>query len=67
MAPTWVEALSWVRGKVYMDLRRETIEQSPEYEPSRPVDREYEEELHGYYGRRGYWEPENEVNEPEEG
>ncbi len=66
MAPTWVEELSWVRGKVYMDLRRETIEQSPRYESSRPVDREYEEELHGYYGRRGYWEPENEVNEPEE-
>ncbi len=63
LAPMWIEELSWVRGEAYTELRRETIEASPEYEPARPLKRVEEEELHRYYGRRGYWEIEDDVNE----
>lgn len=55
VSPTWVEEVRWLEQKVHVDLKRETIRKSPEYEPGRPVEREYEEALHRHYGRRGYW------------
>jgi hypothetical protein len=38
-----------------VDLTREQIKASPEYDASRPVERDYESRLHDYYGRPGYW------------
>ena len=39
----------------YMDLDQESIKNSPEYDPSAPVNRMYEEILHDYYGQPKYW------------
>jgi hypothetical protein len=55
VAPRWVEKVSWAEQKVYVDLKREVIKKSPEYDPSKPVNREYEEVLYDYYGRPKYW------------
>jgi hypothetical protein len=49
--PSWVESVDWVERKVNIDLPRETIKNSPEYDPSMPVNREYEERLYDFYGR----------------
>ncbi len=55
VAPTWIEIIDWGRTKVHIDLKRETIKNSPEYDPSMPVNREYETRLYDFYGRPKYW------------
>jgi hypothetical protein len=55
VSPCWIERIDWNASKVYIDLSREMIKRSPEYDPSKPLDRAYEEQLHQYYDRPGYW------------
>ncbi len=52
----WVEDLRWAQTEVAVNLSREEIENSPDYDPTQSVDREYEILLHRHYQRRGYWE-----------
>jgi uncharacterized protein YrrD len=51
----WIDEVSWLGSKVTVDLTKEEIEKSPEFDPSSPVNREYEEVLYDYYGRPKYW------------
>lgn len=51
----WIHEVSWVGSKVAVDLTKEAIKKSPEFDPSAPVNREYEEVLYDYYGRPKYW------------
>lgn len=55
VAPAWIEKVEWTESRVYMDLYEETIKNSPEYDPSAPVNREYEERLYDFHGRPKYW------------
>jgi hypothetical protein len=55
VAPEWATQISWADKKVYMDLSRRAIEQSPEWDPNAGVNREYETRLYDYYGRPAYW------------
>ena len=55
VAPEWAHRISWSDRKVYVDLSRRAIEQSPEWDPSAGVNREYEARLYDYYGRPTYW------------
>jgi hypothetical protein len=55
VSPQWVEQILWSESDVHVDLARETIKRSPEYDPSAPVNRDYEERLYDYYGRPKYW------------
>lgn len=55
VSPEWIVRVSWTDSKVYTGLSRETIQSAPEYDESRPVDREYENRLHSHYGRPPYW------------
>ena len=59
VSPRWIERVSWSESKVFVNLSRETIKQSPEYTEESLLTREYEIELHGHYNRPGYW-----VDEP---
>jgi len=54
--PKWIEEFDWREKRVGASLTSEEIKNSPEYEPSRPVNRKYEERLYDYYGRPRYWE-----------
>lgn len=56
LAPLWAESFSWASREVLVGLTREQIEQSPEFDPSTPVNREYEAHLYDYYGMPTYWE-----------
>lgn len=56
LAPGWITGISWDTRRVRFDLRRETIKKAPAYDPSKPVNREYETILYDYYGRPCYWE-----------
>jgi hypothetical protein len=55
VSPQWIERVSWEDSKVFVNLLRETIKQSPEYSEESLLTRDYEAKLHGHYGRQGYW------------
>ena len=59
VSPRWIERVSWNESKVFVNLTRETIKQSPEYTDETPLTRDYEAALHKHYSRQGYW-----VDEP---
>lgn len=58
LAPQWIERVSWTESKVFVDLSKEAVKNSPEYDESALISREYEAKLYGSYGRRGYWDDE---------
>ncbi len=55
ISPQWVKKVNWEESHVQILLSQESVKQSPEYDPSQPVNREYEENLYDYYGRPRYW------------
>jgi hypothetical protein len=56
VSPRWVERFDWAAHEVTVDLGRDSIRRSPEFDPATPVNREYEEKLYDYYGRPKYWD-----------
>ncbi len=57
VSPRWVEAVRWEGAEIHVGLTRRAILSAPEYDPSRPIGRDYEARLHEHYRRPGYWEP----------
>lgn len=55
VALDWVERVDWPNTTVHVDLHKETIKESPEYNSRMPIRREYEEMLYTYYDRAMYW------------
>jgi hypothetical protein len=55
VAPPWITAVSWKDRAVMVDLTRDAIKASPEYDPAR-LTRDYEQQLHRHHERAGYWE-----------
>jgi sporulation protein YlmC with PRC-barrel domain len=53
--PDWITRISWANSEVVVDVTREKIENSPEFDPTAPVNRQYEIRLYDYYGRPKYW------------
>lgn len=56
IAPYWVKNIDWASSKVEVEMNKESINNSPEYDESKTVNREYESLLHDYYGKNKYWE-----------
>jgi hypothetical protein len=55
VAQQWIARVSWTESEVHVDVLREAVKDSPEYDPSAAVNREYETRLYDYYGRPKYW------------
>ncbi len=55
ISPKWIQRVSWDLSKVFANLSRDAIKQSPEYSESSLLTRDYETRLHGHYNRQGYW------------
>ena len=55
VSPQWIERISWEESKVYVNLTRESIKQSPEYTDDFLLTRDYETNLYEHYRRKGYW------------
>jgi hypothetical protein len=55
ISPHWVSGVSWKESLVYVDLTKDLIKNGPEYDPSAPINRRYEERLYDFYGRPKYW------------
>ena len=54
-SPAWIKRVSWAESKVHVGLTREAIKSCPEYIESRPITRDYENEVHLHYGGPPYW------------
>jgi len=59
VSPQWIERVSWDESKVFVNLSREAIKNSPEYTEESLVTRDYETELYKHYQREGYWSEES--------
>lgn len=55
VSPHWLTEMSWADKKAKIELPREVIRFSPEWNPKAAIHREYEEALHRYYERPAYW------------
>jgi stress response protein YsnF len=55
VSPQWIDHVSWEDNKVFVNLSRESIKQSPEYSEENLLTRDYETQLHRYYNRNVYW------------
>lgn len=55
VAPQWAHRVSWPTRNVYVDMTREAIKNSPEWDGAAGVNRQYEQRLYDYYGRPVYW------------
>jgi sporulation protein YlmC with PRC-barrel domain len=51
----WVEAISWAEQSIIVDVDKDKIKNSPEFDPTMAINREQEEILYDYYGRPKYW------------
>ena len=51
VSPQWIERVSWIQSKVFVNLSRETIKHSPEYMEESLLTRDYETGLHLHYNR----------------
>jgi sporulation protein YlmC with PRC-barrel domain len=58
LATRWVQRIDPADGKIHVEVTKERIESSPEFDPDQPVDRAFEERLHQHYGLPAYWERE---------
>ncbi|HON10387.1 MAG TPA: PRC-barrel domain-containing protein [Chitinispirillaceae bacterium] len=56
IAPQWTKGIDWGEAVVYVDVTGEEIRNSPAYDSSMPLTREFEEKLYKYYNRTRYWE-----------
>jgi sporulation protein YlmC with PRC-barrel domain len=56
ISPQWIGRVSWSESKVFFNLHRETVKQSPEYTQDSLLTRNYEIELHRHYNFKGYWD-----------
>jgi PAS domain S-box-containing protein len=55
VSPSWAGTVAWPERNIYIGLSRETVKNSPEFDPFAPVNREYELRLYNYYSRPKYW------------
>jgi len=55
VSPEWVATITWEEQEVWVDVSKQRIEDCPPYDPSAPVNREYEVQMYDYYGRPKYW------------
>jgi sporulation protein YlmC with PRC-barrel domain len=51
IAIPWVKWFDYKSHEVQLELRQQTIENSPSYDPSTPINHTHEEVLYDYYGR----------------
>ena len=55
IAPAWADLVDWKRRSVVVNLTSDQIKDSPEFDPSAPINRELEERVYDYFGRPYYW------------
>jgi hypothetical protein len=52
----WMREVNWEESRAIVDLKKDSVENSPELKTAGELAREYEERLHDHYGKCKYWE-----------
>ncbi|MEO7963322.1 MAG: PRC-barrel domain-containing protein [Gemmatimonadaceae bacterium] len=63
VSPRWAESIQWNDRIIHVNLSRAEVQNSPEWKPDAPVNRELEHRLYDYYGRPVYWGSEGHADE----
>jgi len=50
ISPRLARNIDWIGRVISLDVDRDTVKKSPEYDPATIVDRDYESRFHSYYG-----------------
>jgi sporulation protein YlmC with PRC-barrel domain len=50
VSPHWIKQIDWSEEKVYVNLSQESIKNSPEFDSTQQIGKDYESELLNYYG-----------------
>jgi hypothetical protein len=58
LATRWIQRIDPADGKIHVDVTKDRIEDSPQFDPGKPIDRGFEERLHQHYGLPAYWDRE---------
>ena len=56
LATEWVLWVSWAESNTYVSPPRDLIATAPEFDPTLPLTRDYEQKLYAHYQRSPYWE-----------
>lgn len=56
IAPEWCVQVNWAERDIMVKVTRETVKDSPKYEPWTVVDRKLERTLYKIHGLPGYWQ-----------
>jgi len=51
IAPRWIDDIDWSQMRIYVDMPRQRLLNSPEFNPALPMTPEYEKSLCDYYQR----------------
>lgn len=51
----WISSIDWNTHHLNIGLTKDEIKNAPEYDPDRPLERDYEKQLHQHYKVPGYW------------
>jgi hypothetical protein len=54
IAPESVTRVSWDSKAMYVEMTRRQVENSPAWDPKRPINRACEAQRYDYYGRPAY-------------
>lgn len=52
ISPRWIEKMDWNRKKLFVDLTKDSVRKSPEYDPLKPFSVDYEQRLCDHFRRR---------------
>ena len=55
LSPAWSKKIDWAKSSVEIEVSKDKIANSPEYDDSKLISREYEILLFKYYGVQEYW------------
>ena len=55
VSPLWMRGASWEQKKIYVDMPLTIIRNSPRYDPSAPLNKEFETRLYDHYGKPKDW------------
>jgi hypothetical protein len=49
ISPEWIKEIDWEKSRIYIEYDKETLENSPMYDPDKPVDKKFENKLYDCY------------------
>jgi hypothetical protein len=55
LATQWIYLIDWFGSTVSTEMSRDSIRDSPVYDSTVPLERDFETQLYAFYGKAGYW------------